>query len=145
MFHRSGGIDPGRDGCRVPLPWSGPKTPFGFSPSDATGDPWLPQPAHWAGLSVAAQQGVAGSFLELYCAALRIRREEPSLGDGPMRWLESGPQVLAFARDDSFANVTNLGTGPAVLPPHREVLLSSVPLNDDGTLPPDASAWVRLA
>ncbi|HEY4753437.1 MAG TPA: alpha-amylase family glycosyl hydrolase, partial [Candidatus Limnocylindrales bacterium] len=23
MFHRSGGVDPGRDGCRVPLPWSG--------------------------------------------------------------------------------------------------------------------------
>jgi len=62
-----------------------------------------------------------------------------------MRWLESDPQVLAFARGDGFANVTNLGTEPAVLPPHGEVLLSSVPLNEDGTLPPDASAWIRLA
>ena len=23
MWHRSGGVDPGRDGCRIPLPWSG--------------------------------------------------------------------------------------------------------------------------
>ncbi|GAA4263654.1 glycoside hydrolase family 13 protein [Dactylosporangium darangshiense] len=145
MFHRSGGVDPGRDGCRVPLPWSGSQPPFGFSPADASGEPWLPQPAHWAGLSVAAQQGEPGSFLQLYCDALRIRREDPALGDGPMRWLESDPQVLAFARDESFANVTNLGTEPTVLPPHREVLLSSVPLNEDGTLPPDASAWIRLA
>ena len=34
MFLRSGGVDPGRDGCRVPLPWSG-RRPFGFSPADA--------------------------------------------------------------------------------------------------------------
>ena len=33
MFFRSGGIDPGRDGCRVPLPWSGDEPPFGFSPA----------------------------------------------------------------------------------------------------------------
>jgi alpha-glucosidase len=137
----------------VPLPWSGSRAPFGFSPPDATGEPWLPQPAHWAELSVTAQQIRPGSFLQLYCDALRIRRADPALGDGPMRWLESGPQVLAFARGSAtdepvrgaFANVTNLGREPAVLPPHREVLLSSIPLNEDGTLPPDASAWIRLA
>ena len=32
IWHRTGGADPGRDGCRVPLPWSGPEPPFGFSP-----------------------------------------------------------------------------------------------------------------
>ena len=37
MHARSGGIDPGRDGCRVPLPWSGDEPPFGFSPADAIG------------------------------------------------------------------------------------------------------------
>ncbi len=39
MHHRSGGVDPGRDGCRVPLPWSGARQPFGFSPDGATADP----------------------------------------------------------------------------------------------------------
>jgi alpha-glucosidase len=34
-----------RDGCRVPLPWSGDEPPFGFT----TADPWLPQPAEWKG------------------------------------------------------------------------------------------------
>ena len=121
------------------------RPPFGFSPADAAGRPWLPQPATWAGKTVAAQEGVPGSMLELYREALRVRRAEPSLGDGPMRWLDSAPDVLAFARDDTFANVTNLGTAPTPLPPHREVLVSSVPLNDDGTLPPDASAWLRLS
>ena len=32
MHVRSGGVDPGRDGCRVPLPWSGTQPPYGFSP-----------------------------------------------------------------------------------------------------------------
>ena len=44
MYLRSGGTDPGRDGCRVPLPWAGTSPPFGFSPAGATGEPWLPQP-----------------------------------------------------------------------------------------------------
>lgn len=30
MYFRSGGTDPGRDGCRVPLPWSGDAPPYGF-------------------------------------------------------------------------------------------------------------------
>ena len=44
-FLRTGGAVVGRDGCRVPLPWSGDAPPFGFGPS---GTPWLPQPAAWA-------------------------------------------------------------------------------------------------
>src|SRR5207244_6201463 len=31
MFFRSGGDDPGRDGCRVPIPWAGEAPPYGFS------------------------------------------------------------------------------------------------------------------
>src|SRR5690606_28078159 len=40
--------EPGRDGCRVPIPWSGDRPPFGFGPGDE--QPWLPQPEEWAGL-----------------------------------------------------------------------------------------------
>ena len=47
MHARSGGVDPGRDGCRVPLPWAGEAPPYGFSrrrwrpgcPSRPTGPP----------------------------------------------------------------------------------------------------------
>ena len=38
----------GRDGCRVPLPWSGAAAPYGFSPAGAAEEPWLPQPADFA-------------------------------------------------------------------------------------------------
>ena len=78
MHFRSGGVDPGRDGCRVPLPWSGTEAPFGFSPASAASEPWLPQPAGWAALTVEAQRADPASMLTLYRSALRIRRREPS-------------------------------------------------------------------
>ncbi len=80
MHARSGGVDPGRDGCRVPFPWSGATPPYGFS--DRPVEPWLPQPGDWAALTAAVQAGDPGSMLELYRSALRLRRERPELGDG---------------------------------------------------------------
>lgn len=56
-----------------------------------------PQPKEWRDLAVAAEAGRPGSMLELYRAALRIRRLEPALGDGPTSWLSSDDGVLAFA------------------------------------------------
>jgi hypothetical protein len=81
MRARSGGVDPGRDGCRVPLPWSGERPPFGFSAEGTAAAPWLSQPAHWADLTVDAQLADPCSMLHLYRAMLRIRRHEPGLGE----------------------------------------------------------------
>ncbi|WP_374010897.1 glycoside hydrolase family 13 protein [Leifsonia sp. LS-T14] len=142
MHARSGGVDPGRDGCRVPLPWRGSTAPFGFSPDDATAAPWLPQPAEWADLTVQAQQSDPSSMLWLYRQALRIRRAEPGLGDGPLTWLDAPPGVLSFARGGAFLSVTNLSTDPVPLPEHQAILLSSAPL-DGGLLPPDSTVWLR--
>ncbi|HTC85438.1 MAG TPA: alpha-amylase family glycosyl hydrolase, partial [Candidatus Acidoferrum sp.] len=142
MHARSGGIDPGRDGCRVPLPWSGDRAPFGFSPAGAVHAPWLSQPAHWAGLTVEAELADPGSMLHLYRAALRIRRAEPGLGDGPFAWRSAPDGVLAFARGDRFAAVTNLSDRSVPLPRHEHVLLASADVSD-GSLPPDATAWLR--
>jgi len=74
MFFRSGGDDPGRDGCRVPLPWHGDEPPFGFSPAGAAADPWLPQPESWGAFGATRQAGEPDSMLSLYREALRIRR-----------------------------------------------------------------------
>jgi alpha-glucosidase len=146
MFHRSGHADAGRDGCRVPLPWSGDEPPFGFSPGGAVAPPWLPQPEDWKDRTVQAQLGDPLSMLELYRAALRLRRAEGVLGDGPMRWLPSDDAVLAFARERDGAGallcVVNLGTGAVPLPRHGGVLLSSRPLDGDA-LPGDTAAWLR--
>ncbi|WP_074261037.1 glycoside hydrolase family 13 protein [Agromyces cerinus] len=142
MHFRSGGVDPGRDGCRVPLPWRGTAAPFGFSPADASAAPWLPQPADWAALSVQAQEADPGSMLWLYRQALRLRRREAALGDGSLTWLDSEPQVLAFRRGESFISVTNLGGEPVALPDHESILLASTPLVG-GLLPPDSTAWLH--
>ncbi|AEI11563.1 glycoside hydrolase family 13 protein [Cellulomonas gilvus] len=141
MHFRSLGVDPGRDGCRVPLPWSGSAAPFGFSPPGATRPPWLPQPACWADLTVERQSADPGSMLRLYRELLALRRTEPALGDGSLTWLETPDDVLAFARGDVVC-VVNLGDDPADLPPHTDVLLTSGPLVA-GRLPRDTAAWLR--
>jgi alpha-glucosidase len=141
MFFRSGGTDPGRDGCRVPLPWRAEEPTFGFSPEDATADPWLPQPASWREFSADYQAGRSGSMLELYREALRIRRADPALGDGALHWLDATTGVLAFARGERFLCVVNLSAAAVELPRHDRVLLQSGPLTDD-KLPPDTAVWL---
>jgi alpha-glucosidase len=143
MYPRSDFVDPGRDGCRVPLPWSGVESPFGFSPAGATA-PWLPQPADWKDRTVQAQTGDPHSMLELYRTALRVRRDAAALGDGDMRWLPSADGVLAFARDPRFVCVSNLSGHSVELPEHEEIALASGPLDGD-RLPPDTTAWLRTA
>jgi alpha-glucosidase len=142
MYLRSGGTDPGRDGCRVPLPWSGGCPPFGFSPAGATGEPWLRQPTHWAELTVETEERDPQSMLSLYRTMLAIRRSDPALGDGHLRWLPSADDVLAFARDEKFICISNFSGAPIELPPGCSLLLASDELTA-GLLPSDATAWLR--
>jgi alpha-glucosidase len=81
-------------------------------------------------------------MLSLYREALQIRRVEPGLGDGSLRWLEAPEGVLAFARSGRFAFVLNLSGASVELPPHDDVLLRSEPL-EDGMLPSDTAVWLR--
>lgn len=148
VFVRSGGALPGRDGCRVPIPWAGQSPPFAFSTHSRA---WLPQPEAWAGLTVEAQRREAASTLALYRAALRIRREHPALGSGPathrLDWHEQGVPagVLAFAREPGFVCAVNLTGGAVRVPPYGALLLSSGPVDpvdgDRVVLPADTAAW----
>jgi alpha-glucosidase len=139
-WERSARAFRGRDGCRVPLPWSGDRPPFGFSPAGVV--PWLPQPASWRALTAEAQARDPGSTLELYRAALRIRRTHPGLAGNGLRWLPSPPGTIAFERDAGLRCVVNVDGAPLALPPGATVLLASEPLGD-GPLPPGASAWLE--
>ncbi len=141
MHFRSNGVDPGRDGCRVPLPWRITPGGLGFGPAGAS-TPWLPQPAGWAALAVEAQESDTSSMLWLYREMLRLRRSTPELTAGRFRWLDAGASVLSFARGDGFVHVTNLGDDSIDLPAHTDLLLASRPL-EDGRLPKDSSAWLR--
>jgi alpha-glucosidase len=142
MYSRSGGTDPGRDGCRVPLPWAGTRSPFGFSAGSATAEPWLPQPSCWAALTVEAEQQDPDSMLSLYRSMLSIRRSETDLGDGHLQWLDSSDDVLAFSRGSGFISITNFSRAPIELPANCSLLLASAEASD-GFLPSDASAWLR--
>ena len=114
IWARTLGADPGRDGSRVPLPWSGTEPPFGFSPAGASSEPWLPQPKEWRDLTVAAESANSSSMLHLYREALRIRRSEPAFGDAPLTWQPSADGVLTFDRDAAGSQDTG-DTGTARL------------------------------
>ena len=143
-WEQSGHTDRGRDGCRVPIPWSGVAPPFGFSLPDALSSPWLPQPAAWRSLSVEAQTGDEASMLELYRRTLRLRRSHPALGDGKLTWMPSPAGALAFGRQPGFACVVNLSAGAVAPPRSSKLLISSGPLDADGRIPDDTAAWLAL-
>ncbi len=146
MHFRKGGTDPGRDGCRVPLPWSAQEPYAGFG---ATTAPWLPQPAGWAAYAADLQADDPESMLSLYREALRLRRTEPGFdtagepGIHRLTWLDAGPGVLVFARTEGLLCVVNLAPEAAGLPAHTEVLLASGPLDPAGRLPQDTAVWLR--
>ncbi|GAB3065773.1 glycoside hydrolase family 13 protein [Micromonospora schwarzwaldensis] len=136
-----------RDGCRVPMPWSGELAPYGFGP-DGSELSWLPAPATWRALSVAAQSGTPGSTLELYRAALRIRGTHPALaGVGDITWLETEPGVLAFRRttgDTELTCVVNLSGADVTVTGLGRPIVASADLTGRGdghVLPVDAAAW----
>ncbi len=139
MHARSGGIDPGRDGCRVPLPWEGTEPPYGFGGADT----WLPQPADWARYTAERQENDPESMLHLYRSALHLRRGRAERAASGLTWFDAGPDVLAFSRPDGLVCVVNLSARPVPLPAHTAVLLTSGPLDDAGLLPQDTAAWLQ--
>ncbi|KJK57946.1 glycoside hydrolase family 13 protein [Saccharothrix sp. ST-888] len=147
-FFRQAGQDGFRDGCRVPIPWSGTEAPYGFGPT-AGGPSWLPQPAEWAELSVEAQTGDPTSTLELYRSALAVRRATPALGAGSeVTWLDGPEGTLTFRRDSvegSFVCTVNTTGEQVLLGAPGRVLLSSagsVEVNaGEAVLEADSTVW----
>ncbi|MFD9596070.1 glycoside hydrolase family 13 protein [Kitasatospora sp. NPDC059973] len=146
-FFRKAGQDGYRDGCRVPIPWSGTEAPYGFGPTPG-GPSWLPQPAEWAGLSVEAQTGDPTSTLELYRSALAIRREQSGLGAGTgVEWMASPEGTLVFRRG-SFVCTVNTTAEPVRIPAPGRLLLSSADAapeaagaGGEAVLGPDSTDW----
>jgi alpha-glucosidase len=140
-FRRTGGADIGRDGCRVPMPWSGDRPPYGFGPGGTR--PWLPQPAAWSELSVKAETRDPGSVLALYRAALRLRRTHPGFAGDTFRWLPGPAGTFEFARGGSLRCAANLSAVAMPLPAGASVLLASAPIHD-GLLAPDSAVWFEV-
>jgi alpha-glucosidase len=104
----------------VPLPWEGDAPSYGFGPGPAS---WLPQPSEWANYTVATQRDDPHSTYHLYREALRLRRGR-GLGGSGLRWVDLGPEVVAFTSGDTLV-VANLGCGAVPLPEAAALLIAS--------------------
>jgi alpha-glucosidase len=135
-FFRGGENDGlGRDGCRVPLPWTASGKSFGFG----SGGSHLPQPAWFAGSAVEVEAADPSSTLSLYRRALGLRRELQT-GEA-LEWIETGrDDVLRFRRPNGWEVVANFGTDPFDLGAGTDrIVLGSAP---DGRLPSETTAWI---
>ena len=128
----------GRDGCRVPIPWGGTEAPYAFGPGD--GQPWIPQPADWASLTVEAQTGAEARRSRSTATRCAARRDFAWTAGDEVEMLDLGADVLAFRRGP-LTVVLNCGEAAVELP-EGELLLASGPV-DGGKLPADTAAWLR--
>lgn len=136
-FFRNREVEVGRDGCRVPLPWTRTGPSFGFGEGIAH----LPQPLWFGQNSVQAQTDDPDATLSLYRRALAVRRQMQT-GES-LEWGGTGhTEVLRFSRPAGWQVVSNFGTSPFPMP-EGEVLLASGPITD--VLPGETTVWLRTS
>ncbi|WP_313675333.1 alpha-amylase family glycosyl hydrolase [Mycolicibacterium sp.] len=136
VWERSGRIERGRDGCRVPVPWEGTSPPFGFSTNPRT---WLPIPADWSTLTVERQLAAPGSTLNFFRESISLRHSTFRFDSNDVEWVRLDQHVLAF-RSGGVLCVLNTGTTSVPLDAGR-LLATSTPLTG-GRLPGDSAAWL---
>jgi alpha-glucosidase len=141
-WQRSGYTDPGRDGCRVPLPWNSDQPSFGFSPP-VSDPPWLPQPAWFGDYAVDCLERDESSMLHLYRRALHTRRGLVDDAREDFEWLAAPPGVLWMRRGRAFECIVNVSGAPLRLPDGVTLLSSTVA--DPQVLEPNAAVWRSVA
>ncbi|NYH93122.1 glycoside hydrolase family 13 protein [Actinopolymorpha rutila] len=144
MYHRSNGTRPGRDGCRVPLPWTtSPDHHHGFSPPATTTPAWLPQPPTWADLAADTQHHTTTSTLNLYRQALALRRTIPDLTTTTLTWHNNTPPgLLALSRGTHLTTYTNTTNHPIPTPHPGQPILTTHPTpHPTDTIPPNTTVW----
>ena len=141
-FFRTNGERVGRDGCRVPLPWeAGANDSNGFS---TTGKSWLPQPDSYRRYARSAQEGVAGSTLELYKALLKARKQF-DMGNGEFRWAPEfmDESTLAYINNGILV-LSNFNGDPVVIPAGEILATTQHDLTIEGELEHDHTVWIKL-
>ncbi len=101
------GLGLGRDPARTPMQWSAERN-AGFS----SARPWLPIAADFEQSNVERERADPASMLHLYRELLALRRSRPALSVGDYAALDTGPDVLGYARShgaERYAVLLNLG------------------------------------
>jgi alpha-glucosidase len=88
--------NPGRDGCRTPMPWT---TDAGAGFTDPTAEPWLPIAPSPAG-SVREQRADAGSIMSMVRDLIALRRTSRDLARGDYRTVPAPAGTWAFERGE---------------------------------------------
>ncbi len=140
QYLRNHKIDKGRDGCRVPLPWTKTGSSFGFGDRGSH----LPQPKNFGQYSIEAESADPASPLSIFRKALALRKTLIAPED--MTWHETGDSnVLHFSRPNGWNCITNFGGKNYNFEGAGEVIHSSGPLGKAGDLPPATTVWVKAS
>ena len=126
----------GRDGARVPLPWTRNGTNFGFG----EGGSHLPQPEWFGSYSVEAQEGQEQTPLEIFRKALKLRRELQCAEE--ITWHKTTrSDVLHFSRPNGWNCITNFKGGKYPMPA-GEILLATQPVVN-GKIAAGSTVWFK--
>jgi alpha-glucosidase len=146
IYLRTEGREAGRDGCRIPLPWTDDaSTANGFSLT--TAEPWLPQPDGWGRWAFDGQRKDPSSMLALYRGVLELRRSvlDPA---APLQWIDDVHSDLVALRRGAITVVLNVGNDDIELDPAfgtRLVLSSAVDHDDPARVPGNTCCWLADA
>ncbi|MCU1367885.1 MAG: Alpha-glucosidase [Ilumatobacteraceae bacterium] len=144
IFIATDGDEVGRDGCRVPMPWTtGDDGSYGFSPPGAAGAPWLPQPQGWGAWSAEAASVEPTSVLALYREAISMRRE--LLRDAAEFGFIEAPPGMVGLRNGRLAVFVNFTSETLAVPEGHgdRVVLSSLAGHDGASvLPGNTAIWL---
>lgn len=143
---RTNGKDLGRDGCRVPLPWSAEGSSMGFGPDDGQ-EPWLPQPERFRDFARDIQTGDPESMLSLYRDLIRGRRE--LLGEASrIEWIDSEEDSVVAFKAGALVCMTNTGDENVAIAwegaDDARLVLNTAGGAQARVLPADSTTWYRV-
>ncbi|MSS84206.1 glycoside hydrolase family 13 protein [Actinomycetaceae bacterium WB03_NA08] len=143
-WKRTNGRAWGRDGCRVPLPWSSHQPNSGFG----TGKPWLPMPKGWEQYAADLQEINPASCLNKYRQVISLRRQL-DLGAGDFHMVPAD-EDLVVVRNGDITVAINLGMVARPVEGVQKALVTSslgtetLPVKDQAVfLPPNTAAWLQ--
>lgn len=137
IWERSGHTEHGRDGCRVPLPWSPEEPSFGFS----DGTPWLPQPSWFEEFATDRQEADPASVLSFYRHAVAARRAIDETSG--LQWFDTGRNdVLAYGRG-GLTVVVVFGGEPFDVPAAWGTPVVATRTVQDRHCPAASAAWFQ--